>query len=72
MNGGLKEMDRQIICSSCGTIFVWTASEQEFYRVKDLSEPQRCRSCREERRRRYEIELAAGTKDANKKFYRRM
>ena len=43
--------DKQIACRDCGTNFVFTAGEQEFYANKGLmNEPTRCQSCRSARR----------------------
>ncbi|MEA2662388.1 MAG: hypothetical protein QOH08_1960 [Chloroflexota bacterium] len=40
--------DRSLSCRGCGTAFVWTAGEQEFYQQKGLlHEPQRCPGCRQ-------------------------
>jgi CxxC-x17-CxxC domain-containing protein len=40
--------DRSLSCRECGTAFVWTAGEQEFYQQKGLlHEPQRCPDCRQ-------------------------
>lgn len=39
--------DKQLTCRDCGTSFVFTASEQDFYRQKGFTnEPGRCPSCR--------------------------
>ncbi len=39
--------DQQITCSDCGSPFVFTASEQQFYESKGLSgPPKRCKPCR--------------------------
>ena len=39
--------DRQLGCRECGSAFVWSAGEQEFYQQKGLlHEPQRCAACR--------------------------
>lgn len=39
--------DKTIVCRDCGKDFVWTASEQEFYKSKGFeNEPVRCPSCR--------------------------
>lgn len=51
--------DKTIFCKECGEAFVFTAGEQGFYLEKGLlNEPQRCPSCREQRRR----ERAAGAR----------
>ena len=39
--------DQTIKCKDCGTDFVWTASEQEFYQQKGFENPPaRCPKCR--------------------------
>jgi hypothetical protein len=43
--------DKTLHCCDCGESFVWTAGEQGFYYRKSLSEPHRCKSCRELRKR---------------------
>ncbi len=48
--------DKDLVCRECGSPFVWTAGEQEFYAQKGLlHEPQRCPDCR----RRAKVERAA-------------
>jgi CxxC-x17-CxxC domain-containing protein len=40
--------DRSFSCRECGSAFVWTSGEQEFYQQKGLlHEPQRCPDCRQ-------------------------
>ncbi len=54
--------DKTIICKDCGESFLFTAGEQGFYLEKGLvNEPQRCLSCREQRRR----ERAAGMREVS-------
>lgn len=38
--------DQTIQCKDCGTDFVWTAEEQEFYQQKGFNAPMRCKDCR--------------------------
>jgi len=38
--------DKKIVCKDCGTEFVFTVGEQEFYAQKGLTEPKRCKDCR--------------------------
>ena len=38
--------DQTIQCKDCGSNFVWTASEQEFYQQKGFNAPVRCKDCR--------------------------
>jgi len=43
--------DKTITCRDCGTDFVFTAGEQEFYAQKGFTnEPTRCPSCRKARK----------------------
>lgn len=45
--------DKVLKCRECGTDFVFTAGEQEFYASRGLvNEPGRCPSCRATRRQR--------------------
>lgn len=42
--------DMELICRGCGTTFIFTAGEQEFYADKGfLHEPTRCPKCRTRR-----------------------
>ncbi len=55
--GGADRMDhsyrdKTLTCRECGASFVFTAGEQAFYAEKGLlNEPQRCPTCRANRRR---------------------
>ncbi len=43
--------DKTLTCRDCGTQFVFTAGEQEFYQLKGLvNEPGRCPECRSARK----------------------
>ena len=42
--------DRTVTCRDCGQAFTFTAGEQAFYQERGFSEPQRCPSCRAERK----------------------
>lgn len=42
--------DRELKCIDCGTPFVWTAGEQQYFAARDLAAPKRCRPCRCTRR----------------------
>ncbi len=40
--------DKTLVCKDCGSEFVFTAGEQEFYAEKGFTnEPQRCKACRD-------------------------
>lgn len=39
-------MDKKIKCKDCGTEFVFTEGEQNFYKEKGFNDPVRCKSCR--------------------------
>jgi CxxC-x17-CxxC domain-containing protein len=42
--------DRVLKCSECGSEFVFTAGEQQFYQDKNFrNEPKRCRACKAKR-----------------------
>lgn len=44
--------DKALTCRDCGVTFTFTAGEQAFYQEKGLlHDPQRCPSCRSNRRR---------------------
>ena len=46
--------DKTLTCRECGTEFVFTAGEQEFFKSRGLlNEPGRCPPCRAARRRGY-------------------
>lgn len=39
--------DRQLVCTLCGQSFLFTAGEQEFYRLRGfVHEPKKCKACR--------------------------
>ncbi len=43
--------DKNIVCKDCGTTFVFTEQEQDFFREKGFeNEPQRCQPCRSARK----------------------
>ena len=43
--------DKTLTCRDCGSEFVWTAGEQEFYQSRSLvNQPSRCPSCRQARK----------------------
>lgn len=43
--------DKTLKCQDCGQDFVFTAGEQEFFKLKNLpNEPKRCPDCRKKRK----------------------
>lgn len=42
--------DKNIECVDCKRSFVFTESEQKFFREKNFSDPKRCPACRQKRR----------------------
>ena len=43
--------DKTLVCKECGSEFVFTAGEQEFYAEKGFqNEPARCKDCRDSRK----------------------
>ncbi|MBQ9544466.1 MAG: zinc-ribbon domain containing protein [Clostridia bacterium] len=44
--------DKTLVCKDCGQEFVFTAGEQEFFAEKGFqNDPQRCKACRDARKR---------------------
>jgi len=47
----MSSQNKSIQCSDCGTIFTFSAREQEFFASKGLAnEPRRCPQCRKSKR----------------------
>ena len=43
--------DKTLVCKECGSEFVFTAGEQDFYAERGFqNEPQRCKACRDARK----------------------
>ena len=42
--------DRNIQCVDCGNEFAFSEGEQKFYTSKGLTQPKRCKKCRQVRR----------------------
>ncbi len=43
--------DKTLVCKDCGSEFIFTVGEQQFYAEKGFTnEPQRCPSCRKARK----------------------
>ena len=42
--------DIEITCAECGNEFPFTEREQEYYTERNLSQPKRCKQCRDARR----------------------
>ncbi len=38
--------DKTLTCKKCGGEFIWTASEQKFYKEKGFYRPSMCKNCR--------------------------
>lgn len=47
MSNRLEYEDQQMRCTDCGEGYVWSASEQEFYKTKGYEPPKRCKPCRQ-------------------------
>jgi CxxC-x17-CxxC domain-containing protein len=46
----MEFQDRVLRCVDCGTEFVWTAGEQQFFADKNFkNEPKRCKTCKTKR-----------------------
>jgi CxxC-x17-CxxC domain-containing protein len=49
----MSYVDKTLTCEDCGTTFVFSAGEQEFFAQKGFqNEPRRCHDCRRTRRNR--------------------
>ena len=49
----MEFQDRILRCVDCGTEFVWTAGEQQFFADKNFkNEPKRCKDCKVKRNAR--------------------
>ena len=44
-------LDKNLKCSDCKNVFIFTKGEQEFYLKKAFSEPRRCLDCRKKRKK---------------------
>lgn len=42
--------DRTLTCIDCGSEFVFTMGEQEFFASKGFNDPKRCKDCRQKRK----------------------
>ena len=46
----MEFQDRILTCVDCGTEFIWTAGEQQFFADKNFkNEPKRCKACKAKR-----------------------
>ena len=52
MSRAARTGDRRLTCADCGEGYVWSASEQEFYKAKGYEPPKRCKPCREAKKAR--------------------
>lgn len=48
--------DEQLTCIECGTEFIFSVGEQQFYSAKKLSLPKRCKACRDQRKQTHQEE----------------
>lgn len=46
--------DKVIVCEDCGKEFKFPASEQAFYKEKDITITKRCRACRDKHKQKME------------------
>lgn len=54
--------DQKLVCRDCGTSFVWTAGEQEFYQKKGFDNPpSRCPECRRKKKENQTQNTARGS-----------
>ena len=50
----MEDQDLEIICSEpgCGKSFLFTVSEQKYFKDRNLYQPKRCPDCRKARKQR--------------------
>jgi CxxC-x17-CxxC domain-containing protein len=58
--GETKMPDVEITCAECGTSFPFTEREQDYYTERNLSQPKRCKQCRDARRANFGGSRGAG------------
>lgn len=51
---GQLATDKHITCIDCKKEFVYTARDQEFYKVHGYVEPKRCKACRRIKKARFD------------------
>ena len=57
--------DEKLICEDCGSEFVFTAGEQEFYAARGLvNKPKRCPECRKKYREEIKKVLDGSSKES--------
>jgi hypothetical protein len=64
--------DKVIVCKDCKAEFVFTDSEQAFYKEKGFdNEPQRCPGCRKARKQQKDNGFGGGSRGGHKNQGRR-
>jgi cold shock CspA family protein len=48
-------VDQWIRCKGCGSDFLWSAADQQFYLTHKITPPKACRDCRERRKNEAEV-----------------
>jgi hypothetical protein len=51
----LKRKTKKLVCCECGTNFLFTGGEQNYYETHNLSAPKRCSKCRKSRRQQKKV-----------------
>ena len=58
--------DKTLVCKGCGNEFIFTVSEQEFYKKKGFeNEPTRCPECRSQRKK---VAISDGGEEKKREF----
>ena len=50
-----KKKTKKLVCCECGTSFLFTGGEQNYYEKHKLHEPKRCPTCRKNRKKEASI-----------------
>ena len=60
--------DVDITCAECGNTFPFTEREQDYYTSRNLSQPKRCKTCRDARRSQFGGNQRGGGGEERQRF----
>jgi len=59
--------DQDLPCADCGSSFVFTAGEQQFFSTKGFTPPKRCKPCRDAKKQQQGQQGGGGNKFGNRR-----
>jgi len=59
--------DQDLQCADCGSSFVFTAGEQQFFSTKGFTPPKRCKPCRDAKKQQQGQQGGGGNKFGNRR-----